>query len=242
MKRCASNTHYLVLVMVCSLTVLGTVTAKEVIHQQHQETTTLDETDKMALEAFSNTVNCMFNIVHDPHSKQTILSNIGAIIGNIFSFVAQMVSHNKSTYTAYEATRHKIHEIIHQQLVAKSAPIQKDITDATAEIETIEQEEEANNININAHIHAMLATINALVNNLYQLTLSHSNASVVSAKINDLLEQTVQIAVNTMKCKYLHGHASEEDFEAYLESLEELQEKIKHTIVTNALHLREERA
>ncbi len=32
-----------------------------------------------------------------------------------------------------------------------------------------------------------------------------------------------------------------QDFQAYLESLEELQEKIKHTIVANALHLREEK-
>ena len=63
----------------------------------------------------------------------------------------------------------------------------------------------------------------------------------MSAQINELLEKIVQIAVETMKNEYLQGHTSEEDFQTYLESLEDLQEKIKHTIVANALHLRKEK-
>ncbi len=123
----------------------------------NEQTTTLDETDKLALETFSNTVNCMFNIVHQPNNKQNVISQVGIIIGGIFNFVAQVVGHNKQTGNSYRAIDEQLQEVLQQYL-----------------------------------------------------------------KRNDCREV-------------------KEDFQAYLESLKELQEKIKHIIVANALHLREEK-
>ena len=143
------------LIFVCSHSIT-TINAKN-NPKQNDQTTTLDETDKLALETFSNTVNCMFNIVHQPNDKQNVISNVGTIIGSIFNFVAQVVGHNKQADNSYRTIDRQLQEILQQYL-----------------------------------------------------------------KRNDCQEV-------------------KEDFQAYFESLEELREKIKHTIVANALHLRDEK-
>ncbi len=226
----------LVVIFICfqSVTIINAKNNPE----QNQLTTTLDETDKLALETFSTTVNSMFNIVHQPNNKQNVISNVGNIISGLFNFVAQVVSHNKQTRDSYRAIDKQLQEILQQHLKRHE---RQEVTDATSEVEEFGEEQAGPIAHLTTNIHAMLATINSVVNNLYTLAQTHDNASTVSAQINELLEKIVQIAVETMKNEYLQGHTSEQDFQAYLESLEELQEKIKHTIVANALHLREEK-
>jgi len=80
-------------------------------HNQN-EPNLLDETGELALETFSNTVNCMFNIVHQPNNKQNVISNIGAIIGGIFNFVAQAVSQNTKTGNLYKNIDKQLNELL----------------------------------------------------------------------------------------------------------------------------------
>lgn len=203
--------------------------------------TTLDDTDKLALQTYCNTVANMITMVHNPDDKQNVAHCIGNIATGLINFVVQAIANNKKQIIQYKELDAQIKNLIAQHLSHKSANHKADFSDATEEINALEAQEQAAPIaHLTENIHALFATINSIVNNLYSLAQNQQNAQKISTEINSLLEKTVRIAVETMKNQYLHGHATEQDFATYLESLEDLQEKIKHTIVTNALHLRQE--
>ena len=124
---CSRSTLYLLLLFfICSHSIT-TINATNNSQQNEQETV-LDETDKLALETFSNTVNCMFNIVHQPNNKQNIISNVSAIIGGIFKFVAQVVGHdkkNKQTDDVYRSIDKQLNELL-EKLIAHALHLREE--------------------------------------------------------------------------------------------------------------------
>ena len=87
--------------------------SKELPYTNGKETT-FDETDKLALQTFSNTLNSMFNIVQKPDDKQNVISNVGNIIGSIFNFVAQVVTQNKSRSLEYRQLNQELQALLEQ--------------------------------------------------------------------------------------------------------------------------------
>ena len=91
------------------------ITAKEHPYTNSKETT-FDETDKLAIQTFSNTVNSMFNIVQKPDDKQNVISNVGNIIGGIFNFVAQVVTQNKVRSLEYRQLNQELQALLEQYI------------------------------------------------------------------------------------------------------------------------------
>lgn len=203
---------------------------------QQQEETNLDKTDLLALETFSSTVNCMFNIVHKPHDKPTIISNISKIISGIFNFVSQMVAKNNQKHKIYHALHEQLQNILNEQHIL-SKNQSTEIHDGSADLPEIDTDEQNS---LTTNMYSFLATINTILHDLYTLIQTHAHTPEICTHLNTLLEKIVQITAETMKSEYLHGNSSEEDFQLYLANLEELQEKIKHTILTHAFTLRDE--
>ena len=179
--------------------------------QIEHQSSQLDPIDVAALQTFGNTVQCMFNIVENPDDRKNVLNNVGTIVSGIINFIIHATNNHKKNTDSVIDATHEINELCTEQFI------------------------------LTHNIHTMLDSIGKVIESLGDLMHEQCDAHNVGKTINQLMEKIVTIAVAIMKNHYLQGHATEDDFESYLRNLEELQEQIRHSIITNALYLRDKK-